>query len=138
MSPDLIFLENLQNALNNIDRDLRSSSVCPYCGKPRSGFVPAGKSANQAGLCRGGHAPDAMHKPMGYAGLVLTRRNRFVPGAWVSLYKATPAGLDPAGGEWVTVCEAHGTLCNFETRRMAESHLPWLNWCEECMASVTK
>ena len=81
--------------------------------------------------------PD-MHKPMGYAGLVQTRRNRIIPGAWLSLYRATPACLDPSGGEWVTVCEAHGTLCNHETRRLAESHLSYADWCEECQDLVSK
>ena len=138
MSPDLIFLRNLQKALNNIDLDLRSSSTCPYCGRPRSGLVPAGKTSRQTGLCHGGHVSTDMHKPMGYAGLVQTRRNRIIPGAWLSLYRATPACLDPSGGEWVTVCEAHGTLCNHETRRLAESHLSYADWCEECQDLVSK
>lgn len=54
----------------------------------------------------------------------------------VVLYRAAEAGLDPAGGPWVTSCEVHGTLCNHETRQLAEDHLRLVNWCEACMGPV--
>lgn len=51
----------------------------------------------------------------------------------VGLYEAEPAGLDPEGGRWATVCEAHGIIVNHETKATARS---WLShpeeWCSGC------
>lgn len=46
-------LKNIGNVLRALDQDLRQKTVCPTCGKPASGIVPAGKSPAQAGLCTG-------------------------------------------------------------------------------------
>ena len=72
------------------------------------------------------------------AGLVEQRRNRRT-GCVVSLYRAAAAGLDPAGGSWVTLCETHGSLCNHETRATARAFLaaPW-EWCEGCAERVAR
>lgn len=66
------------------------------------------------------------------AGLIQRRKSQAF-GVVVSIYKAEEAGLDPCGGPYVTVCDAHGSLCNHETLREARAHAPHLNWCEECM-----
>lgn len=66
------------------------------------------------------------------AGWVTTRRNRAL-GVRVTLFRADEAGLDPAGGPWAVVCDAHGTLSSHQTRHLAESFLaaPW-DWCQGC------
>ncbi|MEM7124984.1 MAG: hypothetical protein AAF702_01575 [Chloroflexota bacterium] len=74
-----------------------------------------------------------MSKDTEIAGLVVTRKNKLHREQKVSLYRASEAGLCTDGGEWVTVCEEHGTLCNHRTRRLAESHLVSAGWCEACM-----
>lgn len=66
------------------------------------------------------------------AGLIECRM-RQATGTLISIYKATEAGFDPAGGEWVTVCENHGAICNHETLAMARAHAPYGEWCEPCM-----
>ncbi len=78
------------------------------------------------------------HGGEGLAGLVERRRNRRT-GDVVSLYRAAAAGLDPAGGPWVTLCEAHGSLCNHATRATARAFLsaPW-EWCEGCAERVAR
>lgn len=54
-------------------------------------------------------------------------------GTRVALYDAELADLDPSGGKWVTSCEDHGTVCNHETKRLAQASLPYpFNWCEKC------
>lgn len=73
-------------------------------------------------------------KPSGFAGLIRTARNPILKGDWVSIYRATEAGLDPDGGKYVTVCEEHGTLCNHQTLKLANLHLRAVDWCEACMA----
>ncbi len=72
-------------------------------------------------------------KPSGFAGLIRTARNPILKGDWVSIYRATEAGLDPGGGKYVTVCEKHGTLCNHQTLKLANLHLRAVDWCEACM-----
>jgi hypothetical protein len=67
-------------------------------------------------------------------GLVWTVPNPLLVGAWVSIYLAEAQGLDASGGKYVTVCEAHGTICNHETRAKAQSHVEAVDWCEECQA----
>lgn len=58
-------------------------------------------------------------------------------GACVALYDAKQAQLDPFGGNWVTSCESHGTVCNHETKTVALRFLPYpANWCEECAEIV--
>lgn len=54
------------------------------------------------------------------------------------LYDAEKAGLDTAGGRWVTVCEKHGTLCNHRSLEAARKHLPYADWCEACMRIAEK
>lgn len=62
-------------------------------------------------------------------------------GDHVGVYDARAAGLDDDGGRWVVVCEAHGTVCNFDTlaharsfaRTQGSEHCPTVNFCEDCM-----
>lgn len=68
------------------------------------------------------------------AGLVETRLGRGARrGIVTSIYDAEPAGLDPAGGRWQTVCENHSHIISHETLATARS---WLShsdeWCEGC------
>lgn len=63
----------------------------------------------------------------------IVRRKSRTTGTIVSLYSALEADLDPAGGPWATVCEAHGTICNHRTKTLALAHLPTVGWCEACM-----
>ena len=65
-------------------------------------------------------------------GYVASRHN-LVNGSWAVIYKAAEADLDPSGGPWVCVCEEHHTLCNFTSLKKAREHLPYVDWCEECM-----
>lgn len=52
---------------------------------------------------------------------------------YVVIVEAEPAGLDPDGGRWVTVCDAHSNLVNHDTRRLARDHATYPEgWCEEC------
>src|SRR5262249_49977811 len=53
----------------------------------------------------------------------------------VGLYQAHVAGLDAAEGAYVAVCEHHGTSCGFTSKRAARAHLPYVDWCEPCMAA---
>lgn len=52
---------------------------------------------------------------------------------FVVVYEAEEAGLDPAGGRWVTVCEAHGFLVNHERLDLSRdfAHEPE-TWCDRC------
>lgn len=66
------------------------------------------------------------------AGLREQRRNRET-GTTVSLYNAREAGLDPDGGDWVTVCEDHGNLVNHQTRKMGSYQMADpAGWCYAC------
>ncbi len=66
------------------------------------------------------------------AGLRQQRRARST-GTLVGIYEAGPAGLDPDGGPWLTVCETHGTLANHLTLADARGHAPAPEgWCEAC------
>lgn len=72
------------------------------------------------------------------AGYVTARRNVMIREGWVVLYDAADpqAGLDPSGGRWITVCELHGTTCCHTSKKQAIGHLPYVNWCDECMKAV--
>lgn len=52
---------------------------------------------------------------------------------FVVVYEAEEAGLDPRGGRWVTVCEAHGFLVNHERLDLSRdfAHEPE-TWCDRC------
>lgn len=69
-----------------------------------------------------------------YAGVLQARRSR-ATGTVVTIYLAEEAGLDPAGGDYVTVCEDHGTLCNHQSLTLARAHAPYVEWCEECQGA---
>lgn len=43
-------IQSLREALHTMDADLRKTR-CPICGKPTGGFVFAGQTPDQAGLC---------------------------------------------------------------------------------------
>jgi len=73
----------------------------------------------------------------GWSGCVTLRRSR-TTGHQVGVYHAKQAGLDPAGGPWVTTCEYHATLCNHETLELAMAHLPYAEWCEACQEELRK
>lgn len=67
-----------------------------------------------------------------YAGLIDYRKSR-QSGTHVGLYRAEEAGLDPDGGQYVTVCEEHNTLVNHDTLSIARSHMPYPSgWCDDC------
>ena len=68
------------------------------------------------------------------------RRSRSrLTGTIVILLGPEQEWLDPAGGKWLTLCSDHGTVCNYETRSVAESFMPWPhNWCEECQGYVDR
>ena len=70
------------------------------------------------------------------AGCVQLRRNRRT-GTVVGIYLADEAGLCPEGGEFITVCEDHGFVCNHESMRLARDHAtdPTM-WCESCQEDV--
>lgn len=41
----------LRDALHQLDQDLRNKGTCRKCGKPTSGFIPAGMTREQARIC---------------------------------------------------------------------------------------
>ena len=41
----------LRDTLRQLDQDLRKKGLCPKCCKPSSGFIPAGMTREQAGIC---------------------------------------------------------------------------------------
>lgn len=59
------------------------------------------------------------------------RKNR-ITGTKVQVIRADLAGLDPAGGAWVTVCHDHGNLANHTTRKLAVWHATVPSWCHDC------
>lgn len=70
----------------------------------------------------------------GLAGCVT---QRMAGAVLVGLYAAEQAGLDARGGQWVTVCEAHGALCSHRLRKTAERQLPDpAGWCEACRGAA--
>jgi len=57
----------------------------------------------------------------------------------VGLYRASLAGMDSDGGEFVTCCEEHGTLCSHTHKSIAYDHLPSPeSWCDECRATLAR
>lgn len=74
---------------------------------------------------------------MAYQGEVKRSRSRRT-GTTVVLFDTTKTDeFDPEGGRWVTICEEHSTVCNHETRKLAEYHMPVVDWCEECQDNLT-
>lgn len=72
------------------------------------------------------------HKPhRDWAGYVTERRNPYSGGHNV-MVKAGPSHMDPSGGQWVTICDEHGTVCNHRNRTLAYAHLVGAEWCEAC------
>lgn len=69
------------------------------------------------------------------AGLIESRKRQHT-GTVVNIYRAREQGLDPAGGEYVVVCEDHGAITNFETVKLAREHAPVGGGCEECAAKI--
>lgn len=67
-----------------------------------------------------------------HTGLIQRQKSRKL-GVWVSVYEAEKGGFDPDGGPYVTICEAHSTICNHNTLKLALAHAPHVEWCEECM-----
>jgi hypothetical protein len=65
------------------------------------------------------------------AGYVASRRNA-ITGGWLVIYRAEEAGLDPSGGQWVTSCECHGTLCNHSSLPKARDSMKSPDFCEAC------
>lgn len=67
-----------------------------------------------------------------YAGEVKRSRSR-ITGTTVVLLDTTKGG-DWAGDEsrWITLCDEHNTVCEHPTRAVAESHMPYVDWCEPC------
>jgi hypothetical protein len=45
---------------------------------------------------------------------------------------ATDEGLDPTGGEWVTICEKHRAILNSRTKRQAEAAARYPDFCADC------
>lgn len=64
-------------------------------------------------------------------GCVIQRRNR-ITGTLISIYHTQQAGLDTSGGQWATVCEAHSTICNHESLKLARHQAGVPHWCEQC------
>lgn len=66
------------------------------------------------------------------------RRKSRTTGTIVCLWDSHAPGsyLDSDGGRWVTTCEDHGTVCNHRTYALAISHLPAVEWCEECHPAI--
>ncbi len=65
-------------------------------------------------------------------GLRQSHRNR-VTGTLINIYNADEAGLDPDGGDWVTVCEDHSEVCNHTTlSRAREWSTAPQYWCPRC------
>jgi len=60
-----------------------------------------------------------------------TRRNR-ATGSQVTVAKAAELDLCDEGGPWVTICEDHGIIVNHETRKLAERHAAFPQWCADC------
>jgi len=73
-----------------------------------------------------------------WAGYVAERRNK-ITGDYNVLVEAGPAGLDPAGGRWAMICNAHGTILNHTSQRVLRKFgladgYGSLEWCDDCRA----
>ena len=74
--------------------------------------------------------------PQRFAGERERRRNPET-GHEVTLYNAAEAHLCTEGGPWATVCEAHSTVCNHSTRKLASWHMADpAGWCAACSAEL--
>ncbi len=71
----------------------------------------------------------------GHAGYIAERKTQ--AGVAV-LYLAESQGIDPEGGKYAAVCEAHGTICNFSSKGEALRHLSSADWCEACQELAAK
>lgn len=69
------------------------------------------------------------------AGRVTTKKCR-ATGYKVTVARADDLDLCSEGGKWVTVCEEHGSICNHDTRKLADEHAAWPAWCEECQPKL--
>lgn len=49
--------------------------------------------------------------------------------------KATDLGCDPDGGKWVIICQVHGMIFNYPTKKWAVSAAPTI--CQEQCAAFT-
>lgn len=65
------------------------------------------------------------------AGYVASLRNP-TSGGWCVIYKADEAELDSHGGNWITTCEVHGTLCNHTSLKLARASMKSPDFCEAC------
>jgi hypothetical protein len=78
----------------------------------------------------------ACHNPLGHTPIL----EDGVP--FVVVYEAEEAGLDPAGGRWVTVCEAHGFLVNHERLALARDFAcepeAWCDRCQDALGVIGK
>lgn len=114
----------------------RSASVPP---RAITALVNSGKVERVPGERPGSLvlvAPSAGNAYADRAGFVERRPNPLT-GGWNSLYDAEPAGLDPDGGRWNTVCEVHGQICSHTSKATALRFLSEAaEWCEACMAGV--
>jgi len=71
-----------------------------------------------------------------YAGCRYATRARST-GTLVLVLDAEPAGLDPEGGRWNTVCDEHGGVCSHQTLALARAFASCPEeWCEECMGET--
>lgn len=81
-------------------------------------------------------APTTRKPHRDWVGYVTERRNK-ITGDFTVVVDATvePVWLDPDGGRWVTMCNAHGTLCNHTSLRLARAFMVAgsHNWCEPCV-----
>ncbi len=48
---DIELLRELRRCFKSIDDDLRNTTVCRLCGKPKCGIVLAGETKESSGLC---------------------------------------------------------------------------------------
>lgn len=85
---------------------------------------------------RKGAKPAAIESRMGKlvrdkTGVIQRRKSRD-HGVWVTVAEAEKSGFDPDGGDYITLCEEHSTVCNHATLRDALGWAPTLGWCEDC------
>ena len=68
-----------------------------------------------------------------WAGYVTERKNP-ITGDYTIVVKAVEAHLDTVGGPWVAICNAHSTLMNLSSLKLAREFMKSgsHNWCEEC------
>lgn len=99
-------------------------------GKGSGNYGHAGRPGKLGGSA---DRPDFEH----FAGYITSRYHRKNK-AWYAMYNAEEAGLDTFSGKYALVCEKHNTVCNVTTKKLALSHLPWGDWCEDCQSTSEK